>query len=69
MAVLKMKKLRLTMLRKHRDELLGELICRGCVELIKPEELENLVKAGGFQQSVHVMAWLLAKEADRDGKA
>ena len=39
------------------------------VELIKPEELENLVKTGGFQQSVHVMAWLLAKEADRYGKA
>ena len=37
MAVLKMKKLRLIMLRKKRDELLFELICRGCVELIKPD--------------------------------
>ena len=30
------------------------------VEILSPEALENLVHTGGFQQSVHVMAWLLA---------
>ena len=30
------------------------------VKLIKPDELENMVGRGEFQQSVHVMAWLLS---------
>ncbi len=33
------------------------------VELHTAQEIEELIRAGGFQQSVHVMAWLLAKEA------
>ena len=50
MAVLKMKKLRLLLLRSKREELLKELVCRGCVELspmdasIKGTELEGLLK-------------------------
>ena len=27
-------------------------------------EIEELIKNGGFQQAIHVMAWLLAKEKD-----
>ena len=30
------------------------------VEVIRPGELERMVNTGQFQQSVHVMAWLLA---------
>lgn len=26
------------------------------------KEIEDLVRTGGFQQSVHVLAWLLRKE-------
>ncbi len=33
------------------------------VELHSPEEIEELIKAGGFQQAIHVMAWLLARRA------
>ncbi|WP_035777128.1 NUDIX hydrolase [Butyrivibrio sp. AE3004] len=33
------------------------------VEINTPEYIEGLIKSGGFQQSVHVMAWLLAKES------
>lgn len=33
---------------------------------LSAEELESLIKAGKFQQSVHVMAWYMAK--DRAGK-
>lgn len=29
------------------------------------EEIEELIRTGGFQQAVHVMAWLLAKEEER----
>ena len=29
------------------------------------EEIENLIHTGNFQQSVHVMAWLLAKGNSR----
>lgn len=32
------------------------------VELHTQRELEQLICTGGFQQAVHVMAWLLAKE-------
>ena len=31
-------------------------------------EIENLIHTGNFQQSVHVMAWLLAKERDHEGQ-
>lgn len=33
------------------------------VEVHTAQEIEELIRSGGFQQSVHVMAWLLAKEA------
>ncbi len=29
---------------------------------LSTDEIEELIRAGKFQQSVHVMAWLLAKE-------
>ena len=32
------------------------------VELYTEQELGELIRNGGFQQAVHVMAWLLAKE-------
>ena len=32
------------------------------VELHTEQEIEELIRTGGFQQAVHVMAWLLAKE-------
>jgi ADP-ribose pyrophosphatase len=32
------------------------------VEKLSADEIEELIHAGKFQQSVHVMAWLLAKE-------
>lgn len=32
------------------------------VELYTEQELQNLIRTGRFQQAVHVMAWLLAKE-------
>lgn len=31
------------------------------VELHTEQEIEELIRTGGFQQAVHVMAWLLAK--------
>ena len=39
------------------------------VELHAAQEIEELIRVGGFQQSVHVMAWLLAKEALSGGAA
>ncbi len=35
------------------------------VEKHTADEIEELIRNGGFQQSVHIMAWLLA---DRKGK-
>lgn len=35
------------------------------VELHTGQEIEELIRTGGFQQAVHVMAWLLAKERGR----
>lgn len=32
------------------------------VELHTEQEIEELIQTGGFQQAVHVMAWMLAKE-------
>lgn len=32
------------------------------------DEIENMIYNGQFQQSVHVMAWLLAKEKERNPK-
>ena len=32
------------------------------VAKLKAGEIENLIKTGQFQQAMHVMAWLLAKE-------
>lgn len=32
------------------------------VELHTEQEIEELIRTGGFQQAIHVMAWLLAKE-------
>lgn len=32
------------------------------------EELEEMMHTGRFQQSVHVMAWLLAKEMRNDDR-
>ncbi|MBQ9412000.1 MAG: NUDIX hydrolase [Oscillospiraceae bacterium] len=34
------------------------------VTLLTPAELEALVRAGGFQQMVHVMAWLLSRQSE-----
>ena len=34
------------------------------VETHTADEIEDLIHTGNFQQSVHVMAWLLAKERD-----
>jgi ADP-ribose pyrophosphatase len=36
------------------------------VELHTGQEIEELIQKGGFQQAVHVMAWLLAKEKGAD---
>ena len=36
------------------------------VVTISEEELEQMVKTGRFQQSVHVMAWLLAKRQEQE---
>ena len=33
------------------------------VKKMSAEEIEDLIRNGQFQQAVHVMAWLLAKEA------
>ena len=34
------------------------------IETFSAEEIETMIYAGKFQQSVHVMAWLLSKEQD-----
>ena len=31
------------------------------VELRTPQEIEEMIRAGRFQQAVHVMAWLLVQ--------
>ncbi|MBR5178902.1 MAG: NUDIX hydrolase [Lachnospiraceae bacterium] len=36
------------------------------VERYTADEIENLIHTGKFEQSVHVMAWLLAKEKQHD---
>ena len=41
MAIVKMKKLRLMAVRSARDELLRELLRRGCVEVSEPAELQD----------------------------
>ena len=41
MAIVKMKKLRLMALRSERDELLRELLRRGCVQVSEPKELQD----------------------------
>ena len=38
------------------------------VVMLTAEEIEQLIHSGRFQQSVHVMAWLLAKDLNDDGK-
>ncbi len=43
--------------RQHLDE--TEFLN---VELHTPQEIEEMIRTGGFQQAVHVMAWLLAKQ-------
>lgn len=37
------------------------------VELLRPAALEALILEGGFQQAVHVMAWLLAQRHAESG--
>ncbi len=37
------------------------------VRLLTEDEIGELIRNGGFQQAIHVMAYLLAKERDRDG--
>ena len=32
------------------------------VEKYTAEEIEDMIRSGNFQQSVHVLAWMLAKE-------
>ena len=34
------------------------------LETYRPEEIDAMIQSGDFPQAVHVMAWLLAKEAD-----
>lgn len=43
--------------RQHLDE--TEFLN---VELHTPQEIEEMIRTGGFQQAVHVMAWLLARQ-------
>ena len=38
------------------------------VVMLTAEEIEQLIHSGRFQQSVHVMAWLLAKDLNDDSK-
>lgn len=35
------------------------------IRKFRPEEIEELIHAGKFQQSVHVMAWLLVKDTGK----
>lgn len=35
------------------------------VEKHSADEIEKMIHSGGFQQSVHIMAWLLAKEDEK----
>ena len=50
--------------RKAEEQHLDETEYLNVVKLT-PEEIEELIHAGRFQQAVHVMAWLLAKENDK----
>lgn len=34
------------------------------VELHTEKEIHELIRTGGFQQAVHVMAWMLAKKGE-----
>lgn len=43
--------------RQHLDE--TEFLN---VELYTPQEIEEMIRTGRFQQAVHVMAWLLARQ-------
>ena len=54
--------------RKAGDQRLDETEYLNVIKLT-PEEVEELVLSGGFQQAVHVMAWLLAKEKQKAGCA
>ena len=47
--------------RKTGEQHLDETECLNVVKHTS-EEIEDLIHCGKFQQSVHVMAWLLAKE-------
>ncbi|WP_027868593.1 NUDIX hydrolase [Eubacterium sp. AB3007] len=47
--------------RKAGSQHLDETECLN-MELRTAEEIEEMIRTGNFQQSVHVMAWLLAKE-------
>lgn len=47
--------------RKAGSQHLDETECLK-MELRTAEEIEEMIRTGNFQQSVHVMAWLLAKE-------
>lgn len=38
------------------------------IQKYSADEIENMIYNGQFQQSVHVMAWLLAKEKERNAK-
>ena len=35
------------------------------VKKLTADEIEELIRSGRFQQAVHVMAWLLAKDRDK----
>lgn len=52
--------------RKCGEQNLDETECLNVMKLTA-EEIEELIRSGRFQQSVHVMAWLLAKEHTRKG--
>ena len=35
------------------------------LRLLSAEEIDSLIQKGQFQQAIHIMAWLMAKEAER----
>lgn len=36
------------------------------VELVSPEELARRIREGSFEQAIHVLAWMLAKQIEKD---
>jgi ADP-ribose pyrophosphatase len=47
--------------RKTSDQHLDETECL-VVEKYTADQIEELIRTGNFQQAIHVLAWMLAKE-------